>query len=496
VTDYIVTIDVENGRAVATHHGPGCVTVTGYTSDEYHADPELWYRMIFDGDRDAVIEQTNAVLSGAQVAPFEHRIIHKDGSLRWVRHTPVPRTDGKGRVVTVDGLITDITPLKLLENQLRQAQKMEAVGQLAGGIAHDFNNILTAIIGYSHLLLMKMKVDNSGRSYVEQIISSSERAAHLTHSLLAFSRKQLIDLKPVDLNNIIRRVEHLLGRVISEDIEFKTLLAEKNLPVLADSIQIEQVLMNLAANARDAMPNGGTLMIETRAVTLGEDFVRTHSYGRPGRYAYLSVTDTGIGMDENTRRRIFEPFFTTKEVGKGTGLGLSMVYGIIKQHQGYINVSSNPGKGATFTIYFPLLATSTVEEPASAPAKIARGTETVLLAEDDKTVRDLTRYVLEGSGYQVIEAADGEEAVQRFFDDRKRIDLLIIDIIMPKKNGKEAYREIKKIRPDIRVLFMSGYMAHTMNKNEIREAGLDFVMKPVSPPDFLKKVREILDRKS
>lgn len=494
VIDYIVTIDVENGRVVRTHHGPGCVTVTGYASNEYQSDPALWYHMIFDEDRKTVIEQTNAVLSGAPVAPFEHRIIHKDGSLRWVRHTPVPRTDGNGRVIAVDSLITDITHLKLLESQLRQAQKMEAIGQLAGGIAHDFNNILTAIIGYSHLLLMNMDAGNPDLPYVEHIIASSERAAHLTHSLLTFSRKQVIDLKPVNLNDIISRTEHLLGRVIGEDIEFKTLLAEEGLPVLADSIHIEQVLMNLATNARDAMPNGGMLRMKTEEITLGEDFIRTHSYGRPGKYACLSVTDTGIGMDENTRRRIFEPFFTTKEVGKGTGLGLSMVYGIIKQHHGYIDVYSEPTKGTTFKIYLPLLATAAVKESDPAPAKIARGTETVLLAEDDKTVRDLARYVLEGSGYQVIEAADGEEAMGKFLDNGKRIDILVFDIIMPKKNGKETYLEIKKIRPDIKALFMSGYTADMVLKKEALDAEVDLVLKPISPADFLKKVRETLDK--
>lgn len=495
VTDYIVTINVENGRAVSTYHGPGCVTVTGYTSNEYQADPDLWYRMIFDGDRNTVIEQTNALLSGAPAAPFEHRIIHKDGSLRWVRHTPVPRIDGQGRVITVDGLITDITQLKLLESQLRQSQKMEAVGQLAGGIAHDFNNILTAIIGYSHLLLMKMKTGNPDRPYVEHIIASSERAAHLTQSLLAFSRKQVIDLKPVNLNGIIRRTEHLLGRVIGEDIEFKTMLAEEGLPVLADGIHIEQVLMNLAANARDAMPNGGIFRMETGAVAMGEDFIRAHSYGRPGKYACLSITDTGTGMDDNISRRIFEPFFTTKEVGKGTGLGLSMVYGIIKQHHGYIDVYSKPGEGTTFKIFLPLLAAAAIESPAPVPAEISRGMETVLLAEDDKTVRDLARHVLENSGYQVIEAADGEEAVQRFFENGNRIDLLVFDIIMPKRSGKEAYLEIKKNRPDIKALFMSGYTADLVYKKGILETGLDFVLKPIGPTDLLKKVREILDRR-
>ena len=264
--------------------------------------------------------------------------------------------------------------------------------------------------------------------------------------------------------------------------------------MLADSVQIEQVLMNLAANARDAMPNGGMLLIETKEVTLGEDFIRTNSYGRPGKYAYLSVTDTGIGMDENIRRRIFEPFFTTKEVGKGTGLGLSMVYGIVKQHQGYINVSSEPGKGTTFKIYLPLLSAAAVEKPAPANAEMTRGTETVLLAEDDETVRNLTRHVLEGSGYRVLEAADGEAAVRKFFNNRELIDLLVFDIIMPKKNGKEAYLEIKKIRPDIKALFMSGYTTEPVSRKGILETGLDFVLKPISPSDFLKKVREVLDR--
>ena len=495
VTDYIYTVIVENGHAISIYHGPGCANVTGYTSAEHQADPGLWYRMIFDADRQAVIAKTAKILSGAPASSFEHRIVHKDGSIRWVRNAPVSRYDDEGRLIAYDGLITDITQLKLLENQLRQAQKMEAVGQLAGGIAHDFNNILTAIIGYSHLLLMKMEEGSQEHLFAEQIISSSERAAHLTRSLLAFSRKQILDLKPAGLNGIIGRAGYLLQRVIGEDIEFKTMLAEEDLSVLADSIHIEQVLMNLAANARDAMPNGGLLRIETKKATLGEDFIRINSFGRPGKYACLSVADTGIGMDENIRCRVFEPFFTTKEVGKGTGLGLSMVYGIIKQHNGYITVCSEPGKGTTFDIYLPLLATASVDKPAPAHAEITRGTETVLLAEDDKTVRDLARYVLEGSGYQVIETADGEDAVQKFFANRNRIDLLVFDIIMPKKNGKEAYLEIKKIRPDIKVLFMSGYTTESVSRKGILEAGLDFVMKPISPSDFLKKVREILDRR-
>jgi len=301
-------------------------------------------------------------------------------------------------------------------------------------------------------------------------------------------------VKAIDLNAVIKRSEQLLGRVIGEDIEFRTKQSENELSVLADTVQIEQVLMNLAANARDAMPDGGILLIQTDEVNLEEDFIRANSYGRPGKYACLSVTDTGIGMDENTRLRIFEPFFTTKDVGKGTGLGLSMVYGIIKQHDGYINAYSEPGKGTTFKIYLPLIASAAAEKTAAGHTEIARGTETVLVAEDDKTIRDLARYVLEGSGYRVVEASNGEEAVKKFMNSTNRIDLLVFDIVMPKKNGKEAYLEIKKSCPDIKALFMSGYTADTAYRKRVLEAELDFVMKPISPSNFLKKVRKILDR--
>jgi PAS domain S-box-containing protein len=494
VTDYIYTVEVENGRPVSTIHGSGCVAVTGYTSDEYHTDPELWLRMIVEEDRDLVLSQSKKILAGLPIPPFEHRIIHKDGSLHWVRNTQVPRFDGEGHVTAYDGLISDITQLKMLENQLRQAQKMEAVGQLSGGIAHDFNNILTAIIGYANLLLMKMsKDDELGRSYVEQILSSSERAAHLTHSLLAFSRKQIIDLRPINLSDIIKRVEKLLIRVIGEDIEFKIRLAA-DLPILADSVHIEQVFMNLATNARDAMPDGGTLLIKAEPVDLKEDFVRTHTYIKPGRYAAVIVTDTGIGMDEMTKSRIFEPFFTTKEVGKGTGLGLSMVYGIIKQHKGYILVSSVPGKGTTFTIYLPLI-TAQVEKPKPKEHPvIERGTETVLIAEDDTAVRALTKNILEDFGYKVIEAVDGEEAVRKFIENKDTVKLLIFDIIMPKKNGKDAYVEIRKIRPDVKSLFVSGYTADIIHQKGILETGLDFIVKPIAPGDFLKKVRDVLEK--
>jgi two-component system cell cycle sensor histidine kinase/response regulator CckA len=494
VTDYMYTVEVSNGRAVSTRHGPGCVTVTGYTSADYQKDPNLWSRMIFEEDRKFVIEKAEAILAGVAVAPFEHRIIHKHGSLRWVRNTPVPRYSFDGILLAYDGLVTDITPVKLLENQLRQAQKMEAVGQLAGGVAHDFNNILTAIIGYANLLLMKMPQTDICRTYVDNILSSAERAAHLTHSLLAFSRKQIIDLKPVNVNEIITRVEKLLCRVIGEDIEFKTRLGDANLIVLADSIQIEQILMNLATNARDAMPDGGTLLLETDSLELGEEFVRAHSYGKPGRYALIAVSDTGIGMDTSVKSRIFEPFFTTKEVGKGTGLGLAMVYGIVKQHNGYIHVYSEPGQGTTFKVYLPLIASTAGDEEQQGGDAVEGGSETVLLAEDDSSVRKLTKSVLEDFGYTVIEAVDGEDAVRKFNENRDTASLLVLDIIMPKKNGKETYEEIRKIRPGIKTLFTSGYTADVVHQKRIMETGLDFIVKPTSPSAFLKKVREVLDK--
>ena len=341
---------------------------------------------------------------------------------------------------------------------------------------------------------MKLPVDGPLRTYVEQILASSERAANLTQSLLAFSRKQVIDLKPIDLNAVIARVERLLQRLIGEDIEFRTNLAPGCLSVLADSVQIEQVLMNLVTNARDAMPNGGMLLIETSPFEMDEEFPRTHAYGKPGHYALITVTDTGVGMDEKTRVKIFDPFFTTKEVGKGTGLGLAMVYGIVKQHSGYINVYSEPGKGTSFKVYLPLTASPDRSPAAAMPDISDHGTETVLLAEDDREVRNLTRTVLEDFGYRVIEAVDGEEAVAKFLAHPGAVDLLVLDIMMPRKNGKEAYLEIKKARPGIKALFMSGYTADMIHKKGILEAGLDFALKPISPTDFLKKVREVLER--
>ena len=424
-----------------------------------------------------------------------HTHYDKHGNHVYVQTKAYPLSmNGEGKVITAIEVITDISEKVKLEDQLRHAQKMEAVGQLSGGIAHDFNNILQAIIGYSSVLKMKMKEDDPNRYIIQRILESGERAANLTQSLLAFSRKQILSLKTADTNQIIRKVGGLLQRVISEDIEFKTVLSDKGLNVLADAGQIEQVLINLATNARDAMPDGGNLIISTELAKMDKSFVSAHGYGKPGRYALISVSDTGIGMDEETRLRIFEPFFTTKEVGKGTGLGLSIVYGIVKQHDGYINVYSEPGKGATFKIYLPVTEEKVKEEELIESITETGGAETILLAEDDESVRKFTKSMLEQSGYTVIEAVDGEDALNKFKENKDNIELLLFDIIMPKMDGKTAYDRIAKISPDIKVIFTSGYTQEHIAKKGVLEEGIEFIYKPVSPTELLKKVKEVIGK--
>ncbi|MGA2152437.1 MAG: response regulator [Geobacteraceae bacterium] len=494
VTDYIYTVQMEDGRTLATSHSPGCVAVTGYAPEEYEADPDLWFRIIHEEDRETVRELTSRFFSeNGAILPFQHRIIHKDGRVRWIRNTPVPRYDKQSRLVAYDGLISDITEYKKLEDQFRHAQKMEAVGVLAGGIAHDFNNILTAIIGYGNLLQMQLGNDPSAQHSVEQILAAGEKAVNLVHGLLAFSRKQIINPKPAGLNNIIRIVEKLLSRLLTEDIELKVNLTGSETTIMADPGQIDQILMNLATNARDAMPKGGVLTIETSIMEMDMEYLLMHGYGIQGQYVWLSVSDTGMGIDEQTRERIFEPFYTTKPMEKGTGLGLSIVYGIVKQHNGFIDVQSTLGMGTTFNIFFPLVKAK-VQEKSSMPHLPALGeNQTILIADDDMQVRDIIRITLENSGYKVIEAEDGEMAVQKFAKYRDEIDLLILDIVMPKQNGKDAYDEIRKIRQEIKVLFISGYTADVIDQKVGMGEELNIVSKPVSPQELLLKIKVTLD---
>jgi signal transduction histidine kinase len=378
-----------------------------------------------------------------------------------------------------------------IERQLRQAQKLEAVGTLAGGIAHDFNNILTAIIASASLMQRSIDETSPLRRQLDRIFAACERATALTQSILAYSRKQISKPVPNNLNQIIENLNKLLTRLIPEHIEFTTSLADADLTIMADSGQIEQALLNLVSNSVDAMPAGGSLLIKTElAVNL--EFQDTDGHGKPGNYAILTVSDSGFGMDAKTRERVFEPFFTTKEVGKGSGLGLAIVYGIVKQHEGFISVSSEPAKGTDFTIYLPLLAPVGKGQNHQDIQYNAGGDETILLIEDDKDVRALLKEMLVSFGYNVIEAVDGKDGVGKFIEHQNEIRLLLTDVMMPKKNGKEAYDEIRKIKEDVNVIFISGYSAAATA--ELLDEHLNYMAKPVSPRDLLAKIREVLDK--
>ncbi len=430
----------------------------------------------------------------SHTAVHVHR--HGESDVSYVEIRSFPIRDASGAVTSVIEILNDVTERRRLEEQLRQSQKLEAVGTLAGGVAHDFNNILSAVIGYAHIALMKAGEDDPLRHDLEQVLAASERATTLTQSLLAFSRKQPIRTEPVAVNDIVSRFEKFLRRLVREDIEMRLELDRDEATVMADRGQMEQVLMNLVTNARDAMPQGGRLTIRTGRAALDESFIQAHGYGAVGAFATLVVTDTGTGMDQATQRNIFEPFFTTKEQGKGTGLGLSMVYGIVKKHDGFINVYSEPGRGATFRIYLPLVAmqaSSASDVAGREDTAVLGGRETVMVAEDDEALRRLTATVLRHFGYTVLEAKDGEDAVQVFSRHRDAISLVVLDGIMPKKNGRETLREIRALRPDMRTILVSGYADGLFEGEDQRGPGLLFLQKPLSPQTLARSVRAMLD---
>jgi signal transduction histidine kinase len=410
--------------------------------------------------------------------------------------------DESGNVAMIVEHIRDITEVKRaederkkLESQLLQAQKMEAIGQLAGGIAHDFNNLLTAIIGCSQIILGKIPADSPLCQYAQMVVESGEKAAGLTQSLLAFSRKQVLNPKPADLREIVQGVKKILGRVIREDIDFTTSACDTELVVMADKGQIEQVLMNFVTNANDAMPRGGTLSVDVAPFVMTPEFIQAHGFGTAGHYACVSIADTGCGMNEEIQRKIFDPFFTTKEPGKGTGLGMSIVYGIIKQHNGFISLCSEPGSGTTFRVYLPLLAGEKTVERGAVKKKPPRGgTETILLAEDDENVRKMHRIILEDRGYTVITAVDGEDALARYRENRGSIAMLATDVVMPKLDGNSLLKEIRKLQPDMKVLFMSGYPRDIVIEKGVLDEGSNYMSKPVKPYELLERVRSILDR--
>jgi signal transduction histidine kinase/DNA-binding response OmpR family regulator len=425
--------------------------------------------------------------------PVEETVTRADGRIWDVRTMPL--LDKQGGVCKVIALKRDITEHKKMETQYLHAQKMESVGTLAGGVAHDFNNILTVIAGLSQITLLQMAEDDPARHNLTGILEAAERATLLTKELLLFSRKQESQRRSIDLRQVVGKMEGFLQRIIGEDITLKLVTHEVSLPVLADQNQLEQVLMNLAVNSRDALPKGGVFSLRTEQVELPEESVGLNGCVRSGAYALLSVSDDGAGMDTETVRRIFEPFFSTKEVGKGTGLGLSVVYGIVKQHDGFITVYSEPGQGSTFRIYLPLSpVAAALPEPAGVrELAVWRGSETILLAEDNEQVRELLTSVLTGAGYRVIVAVDGEQAVLKFREHADSIELLLFDMIMPKMNGKEASDAIRKLKAGVKTIFASGYAPDLVQHKASLDDGSFLLTKPVSPHDLMKTVRRVLD---
>jgi two-component system, cell cycle sensor histidine kinase and response regulator CckA len=433
--------------------------------------------------------------TGRPLLDIEETQRRPDGHQAVLLTSKVPLRDASGRTVGVLGVYTDVTEGRRLEEQLRQSQKMEAVGQLAGGVAHDFNNLLTVINGFGELLLSRLPPGDPSRDLAGQITKAGDRAAALTRQLLAFSRRQVVAPRVLDLNAVVSDLEKMLRRVIGEDVGLAVRLRPGLGRVRADAGQLEQALVNLAVNARDAMPQGGKLSIETADAELDEGYARSHAGVAPGRYVLLAVSDTGHGMTEGVKARIFEPFFTTKGVGKGTGLGLAMVYGIVKQAGGHVEVYSEVGVGTTFKLYLPLAEEEArPSRPSSTPGLARGGSETVLLAEDEDAVRALTRTVLQGKGYSVLEAADGEGALRVAAAHAGPIHLLVSDVVMPGLGGRGLAERVLALRPGLRVLYLSGYTDDAVVRHGVLHENVNFLQKPFAVAALAQKVREVLDQ--
>jgi PAS domain S-box-containing protein len=483
---------------------PAAEALTGWTSSQAMSRSlgEV-LRNIDEADKSVEnsVEELAGLKPGLLTKANNLTLVSRDGTEKFISYNRSPIRNQAGQTTGVVLVLHDMTERKQAEEALRhteeqliQAQKMEAVGRLAGGVAHDFNNLLTAIIGYSQLIQSQLEPATPMRHDIDEICTAGQRAAALTSQLLAFSRKQVLQPKILDLNTIVANTSKMLSRLIGEDIRFRTTLDPGLKRVKADPGQVEQVLMNLAVNARDAMPNGGSLSIETANIYLDERYAEHHVDVRAGHHVMLVVSDSGCGMDSKTLSNIFEPFFTTKEQGKGTGLGLATVYGIVKQSGGHIWVYSEPDKGTTFKVYLPEVE----EEPASIqapvqPERLPLGTETVLFAEDELQVREFSSRILRGLGYKVLEAANGQEALIVAKQATEAIDILLTDVVMPQIGGKQLSEKLTLERPALKVLYLSGYTADSIVHHGVLDEGVAFLHKPFTAGDLARKVREVLD---
>jgi len=484
-------IVITDARGTIQYVNPAFSRVSGYSREEALGKNP---RILKSGKQDeAYYRKLWTTILGGEIWQGEITNRRSDGGLYTEQMTITPVRDQRGEITHFIAIKAEVTERKRLEQQLRQAQKMEAVGRLAGGVAHDFNNLLTIISGYGGLLLEHPGTVEPLRGYVNEIRNASGRAASLTRQLLAFSRQQVLAPRVLGLNAVVANIEKMLKRLIGEDIDLVTILGESLWPVKADPGQLEQVLLNLAVNARDAMPNGGVLTIETANVEMDSTSAQTHFPLSPGPYVLLAFSDTGIGMDAEIQARIFDPFFTTKEKGKGTGLGLAMVYGIVKQSGGYIWVYSEVGKGTTFKIYLPRTEDEVDESgPGRSGVKAQQGTETLLLVEDEEAVRALVRNVLREKGYRVLEASRGGEALELAEQYGGPIDLLLTDVVMPQMSGRELARRLANLHPQIKVLYISGYADNAVWYQGGLDSGGAFLQKPFSPEALARKVREVL----